>query len=202
VQEFEARAFSKSDEVRALAILSQMERMRPATLAHSQRVADLAIRVARNARVQENQLHSIYWGALLHDVGELHVRRTVLEKPTGLDPYEITYVREHTLVGARWMAAVAGLSVIVPYVRWHHERFDGEGYPDARSADSMPLGVALVGVCDAWDALTQSRPYREPLEHDEAVAEMRQHAGRQWSRALVDWTLDIVEQAEPATPID
>lgn len=202
MQEFESRAFSRSDEVRALAILSQMERMRPSTLAHSERVADLAIRVARNARIPENQLHSIYWGALLHDVGELHVRRTVLDKPAGLDPYEITYVREHTMVGARWMAAVAGLASIVPYVRWHHERFDGEGYPDARSADSVPLGVALVGVCDAWDALTQDRPYREPLELDEAAAEMRRYSGRQWSRALVDWMLEIVEQPEPATPRD
>jgi HD-GYP domain-containing protein (c-di-GMP phosphodiesterase class II) len=198
VQEFESRAFSRSDEIRAIAILSQMERMRPTTYAHSQRVADLAIRVARSARVPENQLHSIYWGALLHDVGELHVRRAVLEKPTSLEPHEITYVREHTLIGSRWVSAVAGLSALVPYVRWHHERFDGEGYPDARSAEGVPLGVALVGVCDAWDALTETRPYREPLSHEEAATEMRKYAGRQWSRALVDWTLDAVEQPEPA----
>jgi HD-GYP domain-containing protein (c-di-GMP phosphodiesterase class II) len=199
VQEFESRAFSRSDEIRAHAILSQLERMRPTTHAHAQRVADLAIRVARSARVPENQLHSIYWGALLHDVGELHVRRAVLEKPTSLEPQEITYVREHTLIGSRWIAAVAGLSVLVPYVRWHHERFDGEGYPDARSAEAVPLGVALVGVCDAWDALTETRPYREPLSHEEAAAEMRKFAGRQWSRALVDWMLELVEQPEPAS---
>jgi putative nucleotidyltransferase with HDIG domain len=200
VQEFESRTFSRADEVRAHAILTQMERMRPATLAHSQRVAELALRVARSARIPAHQLHAIYWGALLHDVGELHVRRTVLEKPTSLDPYEITYVREHTLVGARWLSAVTGLSVLVPFVRWHHERFDGEGYPDARSAQAVPLGVALVAVCDAWDALTECRPYREPLSHEEAAAELRRHAGRQWSRALVDWTLEAVEQPEPAAP--
>jgi putative nucleotidyltransferase with HDIG domain len=200
VPEFESRAFSPSDEMRAVAILTQMERMRPATLAHSRRVADLAIRVARTARLPEPTLHAIYWGALLHDIGEMQVKRVVLEKPTSLDPFEITHIREHTLVGARWLAAIAGLSVLVPFVRWHHERFDGEGYPDARSAQAVPLGVALVSVCDAWDALTETRPYREPMHYDDAAAELRRHAGRQWSRALVDWTLAAIEQQAPATP--
>jgi putative nucleotidyltransferase with HDIG domain len=200
VQEFESRAISTTDETRAVAILVQMERMRPATLAHSQRVADLAIRVARTARVPENQLHLMYWGAMLHDVGDMHVRRAVLEKPDALDPHEITHMREHTIVGSRWLAAVPGLSVLVPFVRWHHERFDSEGYPDARSAEQVPLTVALVSVCDAWDALTEQRPYRQPRSTADAAVELRAHAGRQWSRALVEWTLETVAQGARSTP--
>jgi HD-GYP domain-containing protein (c-di-GMP phosphodiesterase class II) len=91
------------------------------------------------------------------------------------------------------LASVAGLAPLVPFARWHHERFDGTGYPDRCSAQQVPLTVALVAVCDAWDALTEPRPYREALSFDEAVDEMRTHAGRQWSRALVEWTLECVD---------
>lgn len=199
MHEFGARAIDGADEARAVAIMNQMQRMRPTTLAHSERVADLAVRVARTVHLPEAQVHAIYWGALMHDVGELHVRRAVLEKPASLAPQEISQIREHTLVGARWLAAVEGLTVLVPFVRWHHERFDGEGYPDARSGQDVPLGVALVGVCDAWDSLTQSRPYREPQPYDDAASELRRCAGRQWSRALVEWTLDCVERSEPVS---
>jgi HD-GYP domain-containing protein (c-di-GMP phosphodiesterase class II) len=101
---------------------------------------------------------------------------------------------EHTIVGARWLAAVPGLSPLVPFARWHHERFDGLGYPDGATAQQVPLTVALVGVCDAWDALTEARPYRAPLSVDEAAAEMWRHAGRQWSRSLVSWLLESVAE--------
>ena len=102
-------------------------------------------------------------------------------------------ISEHTIVGARWLASVPGLAPLVPFARWHHERFDGLGYPDGASSGQVPLTVALVGVCDAWDALTETRPYRDPLSIDEAATEMRRYAGRQWSRALVTWTIDCAQ---------
>lgn len=196
--EFETRAISPDDEARAQAILTQMERMRPATFAHSHRVADLAILVGQRAHLPEAQMHAMYWGALLHDVGEMHIRRTVLERPGGLAPSEISQVREHTIVGSRWLAAVPGLALLEPFARWHHERFDGEGYPDARASRDVPLGVALVAVCDAWDALTEDRPHREPRTFEEAASELQMHSGRQWSRTLVEWTLDCVHQQHRA----
>ena len=80
----------------------------------------------------------------------------------------------------------------MPYARWHHERFDGTGYPDRRGGHEVPLGVALVGVCDCWDALTEPRPYRTTYSYEGAVDEMQKGAGRQWSRVLVDWLLETV----------
>src|SRR4051794_40386454 len=167
--------------------------MRPETYAHSQRVAALAVRVAKHARIPEPLATEIYWGALVHDIGELSVRRTVLDKPEALDERERMVVSEHAMVGARWLAAVPGLAPLVPFARWHHERFDGLGYPDGATAQQVPLTVALVGVCDTWDALTEVRPYRHALPFEEAAAEMLRHAGRQWSRALVSWTLECVQ---------
>ena len=186
---------SRVAEQRAATVAAQLERMRPATFAHSRRVADLAVRVGRHARLPAPLISEMYWGALVHDIGELNVRRTLLEKPASLDEQERMKICEHTTVGARWLGSVPGLAPLVPYARWHHERFDGLGYPDGVGGQHVPLTVALVGVCDTWDALTEPRPYRQALSVDEAAAEMHRHAGRQWSRALVTWTLECVEQA-------
>ena len=82
----------------------------------------------------------------------------------------------------------------MPYARWHHERFDGKGYPDGKGGHEVPLSVALVAVCDCWDAITEPRPYRTIRPFDEAVEEMRAGAGRQWSRVLVEWLIDTVSQ--------
>jgi len=185
---------SRAAEKRAATVAAQLERMRPATFAHSHRVAELAVRVARHARIPAPLVAEIYWGSLVHDIGELSVRRVLFEKPASLDERERATICEHTIVGERWLAAVPGLGPLAPFARWHHERFDGLGYPDGATAQQVPLTVALVGVCDAWDAMTEARPYRQSLGHDAAVAEMRGHAGRQWSRALVTWLLDCVDQ--------
>ena len=167
--------------------------MRPATFEHSRRVAALAVRVARHAKLPKPLVAETYWGALVHDIGELNVGRMLLDKPALLDEAERSAISEHTVVGARWLSGIPGLAPLVPFARWHHERFDGLGYPDGATAQQVPLTVALVGVCDAWDAITESRPYREPLPPEEAVAEMERHAGRQWSRALVAWMLECVQ---------
>jgi polar amino acid transport system substrate-binding protein len=190
----EQAALSRTAARRAATVAAQLERMRPTTFAHSRRVAALAVRVARHARIPAPLVNEVYWGALVHDIGELNVKRTLLEKPGPLDERERAAVCEHTVVGARWLAGVPGLAPLVPFARWHHERFDGLGYPDGASAQQVPLTVALVSVCDAWDALTQPRPYRAAMPVREAATEMWRHAGRQWSRALVAWTIETVER--------
>jgi putative nucleotidyltransferase with HDIG domain len=185
-------ALTSVGEERAATVALQLERMRPDTFAHSQRVATLAAAVAMHARLPQELVTEVYWGALVHDIGEMSVVRSVFEKPGVLTEPERTAMGEHTIVGARWLAGIPGLSPLVPFARWHHERFDGLGYPDGATAQQVPLTVALVGVCDAWDALTEDRPYRAALSVDEAAAEMWRHAGRQWSRALVQWLLECV----------
>lgn len=181
---------SPEAEARAAIVVGQLERMRPDAFAHARRVADLAVRVARHARVPEHLVSQIYWGALVHDVGELNVQPELFEKDDSIDERERIAICEHTIVGARWLAGVPELAPLVPFARWHHERFDGLGYPDGATAMQVPLTVALVAVCDAWDALTEPRPYRDPLDFDAAATEMQRYAGRQWSRALVTWTIE------------
>ena len=197
VTEYTAKALDSDGEVQASLVVAQLERRRPEAFAHSRRVADLAVRVGRLARVPSDQIRQIYWGALVHDIGELEVPETIFEIPGPLAASQRETVVEHTVVGARWLATTPGLASLVPFARWHHERFDGGGYPDQRGGHEVPLAIALVAICDCWDAITEPRPYRTPCSFDDAIREMEDGAGRQWSRALVNWLLDtVVSQCE------
>jgi polar amino acid transport system substrate-binding protein len=191
--------WSPRAQARAATVVGSLERVRPDTFAHARRVAQLAVRVARHAHLPEPLVSQIYWGALVHDVGELNVEPALLRRGSSIDERERIAICDHTIVGARWLAGVPELAPLVPFARWHHERFDGLGYPDGATAGQVPLAVALVGVCDAWDALTEPRPYREPLSVDDAATEMWRHAGHQWSRALVTWTVDCAQRHECAS---
>lgn len=195
----------------AVTVVGQLERMRPAAFAHARRVAALSVRVARHARLPESLVSQIYWGALVHDVGELNVPSALLHADDAIDEAERIAICRHTIVGARWLGGVPALAWLAPFARWHHERFDGLGYPDGATASEVPLTVALVGACgacgageawDAWDGLTGPRPHRAALSFDDAAAEMWRHAGRQWSRALVTWTVECVESYGGALPDD
>jgi len=187
-----ARVLDRDGEVQAALVVSQLERRRPHAFAHSRRVAGLAVRVAQLARLPEHEIRQIYWGALVHDIGELDVPEPIFEHPGPLATIDRKTVDLHPEIGSRWLATTPGLSSLVPYAQWHHERFDGKGYPDGRGGHEVPLTVALVAVCDCWDAITEPRPYRTTFAFDAAVEEMRSGAGRQWSRVLVDWLLETV----------
>lgn len=193
MSEHSTRALDRDGEVQASLVVAQLERRRPDAFAHSRRVAGLSVRVAQLARLPESEIRQVYWGGLVHDIGELDVPEPILATPGPLAVLERRTVDEHPSIGSRWLAGTPGLSSLVPYARWHHERFDGRGYPDGRGGHEVPLTVALVAVCDCWDAMTEPRPYRETLSVADAAGEMQRGAGRQWSRVLVDWLLETVE---------
>ena len=129
----------------------------------------------------------------MHDIGELNVRRSVLDKSAPLDEQERAQICEHTTVGARWLASVPGLAPLVPFARWHHERFDGQGYPDSCSAERVPLTVALVAVCDAWHAMRFDRPYRKALSRAEALHELARCSASQFDPGVVRAFIKSIE---------
>ena len=192
MSELSTRALDRDGEVQASLVVAQLERRRPDAFAHSRRVAGLSARVAQLAKLPESEIRQVYWGGLVHDIGELEVPEPILATPGPLATIERRAVDEHPSIGSRWLAGTPGLSSLVPYARWHHERFDGRGYPDGRGGHEVPLTVALVAVCDCWDAMTEPRPYRETMSVAEAAQEMQRGAGRQWSRVLVDRLLETV----------
>jgi diguanylate cyclase (GGDEF)-like protein/putative nucleotidyltransferase with HDIG domain len=153
---------------------------------HAEQVVALAGAVARRLNLDGEEVERIAAAALLHDIGKVAVPDSILNKPGELNAEEWAIMREHTVVGERILRAVPGLGPVARMVRHGHERFDGTGYPDGLRADHIPLGSRIVLACDAYDAMTSERPYREALSHADAVAELHAGAGAQFDPRVVE----------------
>jgi HD-GYP domain-containing protein (c-di-GMP phosphodiesterase class II) len=180
-----------------LATLSRaIEARDPYTRGHSDRVTELAEAIARRLGWSDERLALLQVGGPLHDVGKLGVSEEVLAKPGRLGEGELKEIREHPKLGARLLLRVAAFRAAIPYVLFHHERWDGKGYPTGRAGEAIPLEARLLAVADAFDAMTSDRPYRRSLEHHEAVAEVARCAGTQFDPEIVRVFLELF--AEPA----
>jgi two-component system cell cycle response regulator len=123
--------------------------------------------------------------ARLHDIGKLGIPDAILSKPGPLDADEWEFMRRHTLIGQRIVAAAPGLRPVAGLVRSSHERFDGGGYPDGLAGDEIPLGARIIAVCDAFDAMTSERSYQGARSAAEAIAELERCAGAQFDPDVV-----------------
>jgi hypothetical protein len=147
---------------------------------HSRAVVRNARSVARKLGLSPPQVADVEKVALLHDVGKLAVPDSILRKEGSLTEAEWAVMREHPAAGARIVSAIEGLSHLAPAIRAEHERWDGEGYPDGLAGEEIPLAARIAFVCDAYDAITTERPYRAPMTHEVAVAELIANAGSQF----------------------
>jgi putative nucleotidyltransferase with HDIG domain len=161
------------------------------TYAHSLQVAATATAVARRLGLRGEELVDIEFGALLHDIGKLCLPRALLSKPGRLTEAERGLIRKHPEWGASMVENIPGLEPVAAIVRLHHERPDGHGYPHGLSYPEIPVAARIVGVCDAYGAMTKTRPYRAALRHDAALAELERHSGTQFDpdavEALIEW---------------
>jgi HD-GYP domain-containing protein (c-di-GMP phosphodiesterase class II) len=169
-----------------LAALSQaIEARDPYTRGHSARVSALAVVIARRLGWKGPRLGALRLGGLLHDVGKLNLDETVLTKPGPLDDDEYREIKRHPLAGARLIRGIEALRPALPYILFHHERWDGSGYPSGRAHEQIPIGARIVAVADAFDAMTSPRPYRPPLSLSRALAEVAGGAGTQFDPGVV-----------------
>lgn len=173
-----------------------MEVCDPDLPGHSARVERYAVAIATRIGWDEERLAPLRLGASLHDVGKVSVRPEVLRKPSSLTPAELAEVRAHPVEGMWLLGGMRSLVDVFPYVLFHHERWDGEGYPTRRAADDIPLGGRILAVADAFDAMLSNRPYREAFEIDRALAEIRECAGSQFDPELAEAFLDAVAAGE------
>jgi HD-GYP domain-containing protein (c-di-GMP phosphodiesterase class II) len=153
---------------------------------HLHDVARLASAVAARFGLSAEEIDEIRHAAELHDVGKVGIPETILEKRAALDDTEWAFVRRHTLIGERIIAAAPDLVGVAALVRASHENFDGTGYPDALAGDEIPLGARIIAACDAFDAMTTDRPYRRAMDEAAATAELRRCAGQQFDPVVVD----------------
>lgn len=164
------------------------------TLEHTERVADHASDLARRIKLAPDIVAQIRFGALVHDIGKLAVPDRVLNKPGPLTVEEFEMVKTHPVVGSEIVTPLSAQHHLVAVVRSHHERYDGTGYPDRLAGDEIPLAARIVGVCDAYDAMTNQRPYRAAMPHSEALANLKAGRDAQWDRELVDAFIAMQEQ--------
>jgi putative two-component system response regulator len=167
------------------ALANAVEAKDPSTERHCQRLANLAARLGAQAGLEGILLEAVAYGALLHDVGKIGVPEAILTKPTPLDFDEWEVMRRHPEIGERICEPLASAGLFTPIVRHHHERWDGRGYPDGLRGEAIPLGARIVGLVDAFDAMTHDRPYRRGMPTALAVNELWREAGGQFDRALV-----------------
>jgi HD-GYP domain-containing protein (c-di-GMP phosphodiesterase class II) len=169
-----------------LTALSQaIESRDPSTSGHSARVSSLAQVVAHRLGWRSSRLRALQLGGLLHDVGKLNLNGALLRKPGPLDQHELAEIRRHPIAGARLIRTYDVLQPALPYVLFHHERWDGGGYPSGRAREQIPIGARIVAVVDAFDAMTSLRPYRQPLPVQTALREVSDCAGTQFDPGVV-----------------
>ena len=174
------------------------------TGSHSRSVVLLSYRVGRHLGLDEETLREIEFGALLHDVGKMAVPVELLNKPDKLSDEEMEQMRRHTAMGERMLERIGGvLGEVGTIVRSHHERWDGDGYPDGLKGEEIPIASRVIAACDAFNAMTTDRPYRPARSTEEAIAELRREAGGQFDPRVVEALIEVLEEggAEPG-PID
>jgi putative nucleotidyltransferase with HDIG domain len=152
---------------------------------HISGVAELAEAVARRMELDEEQIDHVRHAAALHDVGKMAIPDAILDKPAALDDAEWEFIRRHTIIGERIVAAAPALRPVAALVRSSHERWDGCGYPDALAGEDIPLGARIVSVCDAFDAMVADRPYRAGMDAGDALMELERCSGSQFDPAVV-----------------
>ena len=166
------------------------------TSGHSGRVSELACATAAELGVTEDELNDIRIGALLHDIGKIGISDVVLLKPGKLTAQEFDIVKQHPEIGRRILEGVKGFAAYLPAVELHHENWDGTGYPRGESGETTPLAARIIHVCDAYDAMTTDRPYRDGMTHAEATGILRKFAGTQFDPRVVDAFVEIAAALE------
>jgi putative nucleotidyltransferase with HDIG domain len=166
---------------------------------HTRRVTQLSLHLARALGIRGPELTGVEWGAALHDVGKIGIPDAILLKPSSLTDDEWDTMKRHCEIGHRMLRGFGFLRDALPVVLHHHEHFDGSGYPYGLSGDSIPFAARIFAVVDAYDAMTSDRPYRPPLDPDEAKQELARCAATQFDPHIVDAFLGMAEASVPTT---
>jgi putative two-component system response regulator len=157
------------------------------TQGHSERVTTLALALADRVGLSAGEKESLRRGSLLHDIGKISTPDSILDKPARLTADEYAVVKQHPAEGVRMVESLRSIRDVIPFIRWHHERMDGRGYPDGLFGGSVPVAVRVLAVADVYDALATERPYRPALAPDECVRILRADAaGGGLDRELVE----------------
>lgn len=181
------------------ALTSAIDAKDPYTCGHSDRVARIAVQIAKQVGCEPKVLHTIYMAGLLHDIGKIGISDAVLGKQGPLTAEEYDHIKTHCEKGYRILADIRQLSDVLPAVLHHHEQWDGKGYPCALAEDQIPRIARILAVADSYDAMTSDRPYRKGMPFERVVEIFRAGRGKQWDPEVIDAFFTVSESVRTLT---
>lgn len=169
------------------------------TKGHSERVADYSRAIAKRMNLSEQEQQEIYWMGLLHDVGKIGIPDTIINKPGKLTDEEFHIIQTHPVIGVDILSTISEIPDISSGARSHHERYDGGGYPDKTAGENIPLVARIIGVADAYDAMTSKRSYRDVLPQEVVRAEIVKGKGTQFDPRCAEIMLEMIDEDKEYT---
>ncbi|MBL7069937.1 MAG: HD domain-containing protein [Candidatus Omnitrophica bacterium] len=179
-------------------LIQIIEARDPYTGGHSERVADYAVKIAAKMNFTDEQIELLRETALLHDIGKLGIKESVLNKKGKLTDNEWSLIRRHPVIAEDILRPILLNAEMLTVVRGHHERYDGTGYPDKLAGDNINVFAQILAVADAYDALTSSRAYRAAFSKSDAVKELEKNKGTQFNPHIVNLLIEVLEAGEEA----
>jgi putative two-component system response regulator len=187
--------FFQHDQKALAEALAQVLSLRDSeTEEHSRRALDLSEKLARMLGISEEQRHQIHLGTLLHDIGKIGIPDSILLKEGILSNQERQVMMTHSTLGKRILKPLGLSPTVIDITYYHHERWDGSGYPDGLTGENIPLPARIFAIIDVWDALTSDRPYRKAWSMDEALSYITEHAGKHFDPDIVQKFLIIIQR--------
>ncbi|MGM0641071.1 MAG: HD domain-containing phosphohydrolase [Thermotogota bacterium] len=162
------------------------------TKGHSSNVSKLAIKFSKILNLEREKQYQIYWAALIHDMGKIVIPFDILNKPSKLTEEEFQQIKKHPDYAYNVLKDIDTMREIALYIKHHHERIDGKGYPDKLKGDEIPFESKIICICDAWDAMTSKRSYKRPLTKEQAIQEISKNMGTQFDKDLAEIFLKYV----------
>lgn len=163
------------------------------TNGHSSRVAEYAVMLAGKMGYTGEKLEKLKFAALLHDIGKIGISEDIINKPSRLTDEEYEIIKTHSVIGGNILSEISEIPDIYIGARWHHERFDGGGYPDRRTGDDIPEIARIIGVADAYDAMTSNRSYRGALSQEKVLGEIEKGKGSQFDPQMADIMIELIK---------
>jgi HD-GYP domain-containing protein (c-di-GMP phosphodiesterase class II) len=166
----------------------------PFTKGHSERVTEFAVEIAKEMQLPEKLIRNVEFAALIHDIGKIGVKDSVLAKPSRLSDSEYEMIKKHPVIGEQIIAPIEFLTNIAPLVLYHHEHFDGSGYLEGLKGDEIPIGARILIVADSFEAMISDRPYSKSMTQKQAIQELKDNSGSQFDPQVVEAFLRVIER--------
>jgi putative nucleotidyltransferase with HDIG domain len=188
------RSMQELNEELFLTLSKIIDARDPYVSGHAAKVSDYATAIALELGMEVERLEPLRQAGFLHDIGKIAISEQVLHKPARLTREEYEYIKTHAALGAEFLELSRGLRHLAPFVRHHHEYWDGHGYPDALRGEEIELEARILAVCDAAEAMASDRPYRKGMSLDEIIQEIKRCAGSQFDPSVAEAFVRVAER--------